>query len=65
MPAGHPLTRLPNLILTPHSAWYTEQAIVECKRKVALAVRAVAEGRLPVAIANPEVLKRLSWTPAR
>jgi len=65
MPAGHPLTHLPNLILTPHSAWYTEQAVVECKRKVALAVRAVVEGRLPVAIANPDVLKRLSWTPAK
>jgi D-3-phosphoglycerate dehydrogenase len=64
MPGGHPLAGLPNLILTPHAAWYSEQAIVECKRKVALAVRAVVEGRLPVAIANPEVVKRLSWAPA-
>jgi D-3-phosphoglycerate dehydrogenase len=63
MPGGHPLTNLPNLILTPHSAWYSEQSIVECKRKVALSVRAVVEGRLPVAIANPEVVKRLGWAP--
>jgi len=32
---------------------------------VALAVRAVVEGRLPVAIANPQVVKHLSWTPVK
>ena len=61
MPAGHSLARLDNVILSPHAAWYSEGSIVELKRKVATAVRRVLEGKIPAAVANPEVLTRLPW----
>jgi D-3-phosphoglycerate dehydrogenase len=65
MPADHPLANLDNLILTPHAAWYSEGSIVELKRKVATAVRLVLEGKIPSAVANPEVLTRAPWAAAR
>ncbi len=65
MPATHPLAGLDNVILTPHAAWYSEDSVVECKRKTALAVRRVLEGQIPAAVANPEVLNRPPWAAAR
>ncbi len=59
--ADHPLTRLDNVILTPHSAWYSEGSIPELKRKVATYVRQALEGRIPAAVANPHVLQRPPW----
>jgi len=61
MPATHPLAGLDNVILTPHAAWYSEDSVVECKRKTALAVRRVLEGQIPAAVANPDVLKHPPW----
>lgn len=34
LPADHPLTRLPNVVLTPHAAWYSGPAYADLKRKV-------------------------------
>lgn len=34
-PAGNPLLQLDNFIATPHMAWYSEQASLDLKRKVA------------------------------
>ncbi|MEJ8728488.1 Glycerate dehydrogenase [uncultured Clostridium sp.] len=34
-PAKHPLFRHDNIILTPHMAWYSEEAAQELKRKIA------------------------------
>ena len=65
MPADHPLATLDNVILTPHAAWYSEGSITELKRKVATAVRLVLEGKIPPAVANPEVLTRVPWAAAR
>ena len=65
MPVGHALAKLENVLLTPHSAWYSEGSIVELKRKVATAVRRALEGKLPAAVANPEVLTHPSWKAAR
>lgn len=65
MPGNHPLAGLENVILTPHSGWYSEGSIEELKHKVATAVRQVLEGHIPAAVANPEVLNRPPWKGAR
>ena len=65
MPADHPLAGLDNVILTPHSGWYSEGSIVELKRKVATSIRRALEGKVPAAVANPEILNHPSWREAR
>ena len=42
-----PLGEVPNLVVTPHLAFYSEQALVELQRKAAEQIRAVLEGRAP------------------
>ncbi len=37
----------PRLVVTPHAAWYSEEAEHEVYRRATLAVRAVLEGRVP------------------
>jgi D-3-phosphoglycerate dehydrogenase / 2-oxoglutarate reductase len=48
-PAGgsSPIGKVPNLVVTPHLAFYSEQALVELQRKAAEQIRAVFEGRAP------------------
>jgi D-3-phosphoglycerate dehydrogenase len=41
------IVEVPNLIVTPHLAFYSEQALVELQRKAAEQIRAVFEGRIP------------------
>lgn len=43
----HPVPDLPNLIVTPHSAWYSPEAEEAIYRRPTLSVRAVLEGREP------------------
>ncbi|MBE3588333.1 MAG: C-terminal binding protein [Thermoanaerobacteraceae bacterium] len=33
LPEHHPLRRMPNVVITPHAAWYSEDALVEIRRK--------------------------------
>jgi D-3-phosphoglycerate dehydrogenase len=56
LPAGGPLARLDNVILSPHAAFYSEGSLVELKRKAAEAVVDVLEGRQPRSVVNPAVL---------
>ena len=53
-----PLLKLDNVIITPHSSFYSEESYVELKTKVAESVRAVLKGELPRAMVNPQVTKR-------
>jgi len=54
VPLGHPLTRLENVVLTPHLAWYTEESYTELKRRtVENAVEAVF-GRAPRNVVTEE-----------
>lgn len=39
LPVGHPLRSLPNVILTPHVAFYSEQSLADLRRLTAEAVR--------------------------
>ncbi|HYM50198.1 MAG TPA: C-terminal binding protein, partial [Candidatus Limnocylindrales bacterium] len=58
---GDPAPRDDNLIVTPHAAWYSEEAEQQVYRRAALAVRAVLEGRIPdgaVVIPDPARARR-------
>jgi len=43
----NPLLQMDNVILTPHIAWYSEEAMLDQKRKAALNVKCVLTGRPP------------------
>ncbi|XP_028669016.1 C-terminal-binding protein 1 isoform X1 [Erpetoichthys calabaricus] len=42
----------PNLICTPHSAWYSEQASIEAREEAAKEVRRAITGRIPDSLKN-------------
>jgi C-terminal binding protein len=46
----------PNLVITPHSAFYSEEGLVEMRTKAALEVRRVLEGQRPRNCVNWEYL---------
>lgn len=56
LPTDSPLFKLPNTVLTPHAAWYSEESHVELKRRTAQNAADVLAGRRPRNIVNPEVL---------
>jgi phosphoglycerate dehydrogenase-like enzyme len=45
LPAGHPLTRLSNVVLTPHIGWPTDEAYERFAESVADVLLAFADGR--------------------
>jgi len=47
LPKNHPLTKMPNVILSPHIAWYSEEAMMEQKRETVLNVKEFLLGRRP------------------
>ena len=49
---GHPLMELDNVILTDHSAYYSQEAVSVLKTRAAQNVRDVLEGRSPRAAVN-------------
>lgn len=54
----HPLLQLPNVIATPHCAWYSEEAISVLQRSVAEEVVRVLQGNPPL---HPCNTKQLSY----
>ncbi|MFF2447410.1 C-terminal binding protein [Neobacillus sp. NPDC058068] len=54
---NHPLLSLDNVILTPHSAWYSEEAMVELRTKTAQNIVDVLEGKLPSYLVNHVVVE--------
>lgn len=57
-PADHPLRQAPNLILTPHLAFYSRQSVIELQTKAAEEVARALRGEPPRSPVNPEVLTR-------
>lgn len=45
---ANPLFRLPNVVITPHSAWYSEQSVEEVKRISASEIARVLSGQKPL-----------------
>lgn len=61
----HPLLAQPNLIATPHVAFYSEESILELEVKAARNVAAILSGRRPDSVVNPEVLDLPRWAHLR
>lgn len=51
--ADNPLLSLPNVICTDHTAWFTEESVIELQRKAAQEVLRVFEGNRPLHWVNP------------
>ena len=52
LPHGHPLFSTPNTLLTPHVAYYSEESMVELRRRAIGNVVAVLSGRTPEHVVN-------------
>ena len=55
------LLALPNVIVTPHVAYYSEESLLDLGRLAAENVAAVLGGRKPAAVVNPQVLSLERW----
>lgn len=65
LPADHPLLVLPNLIATPHVAFYSEESVLELEVKAARNVATILSGRRPESVVNREVLDLPRWAHLR
>jgi D-3-phosphoglycerate dehydrogenase len=63
--AGLPLLGLPSVTFAPHAAWYSQDAMVDLKRKTAEAAVAVLRAQRPTSVVNPEVYERPNLRAAR
>ena len=57
-PLDHRLIQLGNVIVTPHTAFFSQEAVVELEERAAGEVASVLENRMPDNIVNPEVLSQ-------
>jgi D-3-phosphoglycerate dehydrogenase len=60
LPADSPLYQLPNVILTPHAAYYSERSVQRIRTETLDATLDVLRGRRPPTVANPAVLSRVA-----
>jgi D-3-phosphoglycerate dehydrogenase len=56
MPDDHPLLRFDTVVLTPHAAWYSEEATIELQETCARDAVRVLHGEMPTSLVNPQVL---------
>ncbi len=54
-PEDHPLKRFDNVIITPHAAWHSEEALVGLHNGAPNEVKRVLKGEWPVNVVNREV----------
>jgi D-3-phosphoglycerate dehydrogenase len=57
-PHDHPLRQAPNMILTPHLAFYSRESVMELQTKAAEEVARALRGEPPRSPINREVLNR-------
>ncbi|MCI2056133.1 MAG: C-terminal binding protein [Oscillibacter sp.] len=58
LPASHPLCSLENVILTPHVAWYTMEAIANVQKVAAEQVALVLSGKQPTLCVNLDAVEK-------
>ena len=54
-PSEHPLVRLGNVIITAHSAYYSEQSAAKYKQRIYESVASIVNGQWLDWLINPEV----------
>ena len=59
--ANEPLRSLPNVVMTPHSAFYSEGSLQELQAKATKRIVDVFSGKTPEHIINPAVLKQANY----
>ena len=55
-PLDHRLVQLENVIVTPHTAFFSQEATLELEERAAGEVVSVLQGRMPDNLVNPDVL---------
>jgi D-3-phosphoglycerate dehydrogenase len=58
LPMDHPIRNTPRVILTPHAAWYSDDAEPELRRRAAQIIVEGLTGKRPSSLINPEVCGR-------
>ncbi|MEO8754350.1 MAG: C-terminal binding protein [Casimicrobiaceae bacterium] len=53
-PPDHPILTLPNVLITPHCAWYSEEGRDDVERRTAREIARVLAGGRPVSWVNPD-----------
>ncbi len=61
----HPLKEFDNVILTPHSAWFSSAAIPNLQRRAAEEMAIALKGQKPSSLLNPEVWRDQAGRAAR
>ena len=56
-PVGSPLLGRDNVIITPHTSFYSEESLLELQRKAAQEVADVLTGKAPKNPVNPQALE--------
>ena len=57
-PLDHKLVQLGNVLVTPHTAFFSQEAVLELEERAAGEVARVLEGQVPENVVNPAVLGR-------
>jgi D-3-phosphoglycerate dehydrogenase len=65
LPADSPLRSLPNVLISPHAAWYSPASLAELPRRAAQHVVDFLAGRLVPSIVNPGYADHLAGRPSR
>ena len=65
LPNDHPFFNLPNIITTPHMAFYSQESMVDLEVKAARNIVDIFSGKRPASIVNPEVLLLPRWSHLR
>jgi D-3-phosphoglycerate dehydrogenase len=55
-PIDHRISQLENVIITPHTAFFSQEAVLELEERAAGEVVSVFQGRMPDNLVNPAVL---------
>jgi D-3-phosphoglycerate dehydrogenase len=67
LPKKSPLRNHPRVVVTDHTAWYSEESQLQLQKMAAEELARVCTGGLPKSLMNPEVIRRLGrwdeWTP--